>query len=73
MGSMMENPRINKAGNGREHIRLTMDSLSQNEEFARVVTAVFMSRLDPTLEEVDDVKTAVSEAVTNAEIGRAHV
>ena len=68
MGSMMENPRINKAGNGREHIRLTMDSLSQNEEFARVVAAVFMSRLDPTLEEVDDVKTAVSEAVTNAVI-----
>lgn len=52
----------------REHMRLEMDSLSQNEEFARVVTAVFMSRLDPTLEEVDDVKTAVSEAVTNAVI-----
>ena len=68
MGSMMENPRINKAGNGREHIRLTMDSLSQNEEFARVVAAVFMSRLNPTLEEIDDVKTAVSEAVTNAVI-----
>lgn len=50
----------------REHLRLEMDSLSQNEEFARVVTAVFMSRLNPTLEEVDDVKTAVSEAVTNA-------
>lgn len=49
-----------------EHVKLEMDSLSQNEEFARVVTAVFMSRLDPTLEEVDDVKTAVSEAVTNA-------
>ena len=45
-----------------------MESLSRNEEFARVVTAVFMSRLDPTLEEVDDVKTAVSEAVTNAVI-----
>lgn len=52
----------------REHMRLKMDSLSRNEEFARVVTAVFMSRLDPTLEEVDDVKTAVSEAVTNAVI-----
>jgi stage II sporulation protein AB (anti-sigma F factor) len=50
----------------REHIRLEMDSLSSNEEFARVVTAVFMSRLAPTIEEVDDVKTAVSEAVTNA-------
>ena len=45
-----------------------MESLSRNEEFARVVTAVFMSRLDHNLEEVDDVKTAVSEAVTNAVI-----
>ena len=52
----------------REHMRLEMESLSRNEEFARVVAAVFMSRLDPTLEEVDDVKTAVSEAVTNAVI-----
>ena len=49
----------------KEHLRLELDSLSQNEEFARVVTAVFMSRLNPTLEEIDDVKTAVSEAVTN--------
>ena len=35
----------------REHMRLEMESLSRNEEFARVVTAVFMSRLNPTLEE----------------------
>ena len=49
-----------------ETIRLEMDSQSKNEEFARVVVAVFMSRMDPTLEEIDDVKTAVSEAVTNA-------
>ena len=53
---------------GRDRIRLEMDSLSQNEEFGRVAAAVFMTRLDPTLEEVDDVKTAVSEAVTNAVI-----
>ena len=52
----------------REHIRLEMESRSDNEEFARVVAAVFMSRLDPTIEETDDVKTAVSEAVTNAVI-----
>ena len=38
----------------REHIRLEMESRSSNEEFARVVAAVFMSRLDPTLEEMDD-------------------
>ena len=52
----------------REEMRLEMDSLSENEEFARVVVAVFASRLDPTLEELDDIKTAVSEAVTNAVI-----
>lgn len=47
---------------------LKIDSLSRNEEFARVVVAVFASRLDPTVEEIDDIKTAVSEAVTNAVI-----
>ena len=51
-----------------ERFRMELESLSQNAEFARVVVAVFMSRLNPTLEEVDDVKTAVSEAVTNAVI-----
>ena len=51
-----------------ERYRMEIESLSKNEELARVVTAVFMSRLDPTLEELDDVKTAVSEAVTNAVI-----
>ena len=42
-----------------------MESHSSNEQFARVVVAVFLARLDPTVEELDDVKTAVSEAVTN--------
>lgn len=51
-----------------ERFKMELESLSKNEEFARVVAAVFMSRIDPTLEEVEDVKTAVSEAVTNAEI-----
>ncbi|MGI5946421.1 MAG: anti-sigma F factor [Lachnospiraceae bacterium] len=51
-----------------EKIKIEVDSLSSNEEFARVVIAVFMSRMNPTLEEIDDVKTAVSEAVTNAVI-----
>lgn len=41
-------------------------SKSQNEAFARVVVAAFASQLDPTIEELADVKTAVSEAVTNA-------
>ena len=52
----------------QESMTLTMDSLSKNEEFARVAVAVFASRLDPTLEELDDIKTTVSEAVTNAVI-----
>lgn len=51
-----------------DRMLLEIDSDSRNEEFARVVVAVFMSRMNPTLEEIDDVKTAVSEAVTNAVI-----
>ncbi|SHH39323.1 anti-sigma F factor [Clostridium grantii] len=41
-------------------------SKSQNESFARVAVAAFISQLDPTIEELADVKTAVSEAVTNS-------
>ena len=52
----------------KECMSMKMDSLSKNEEFARVVVAVFASRLDPTLEELGDIKTAVSKAVTNAVI-----
>ena len=54
--------------NRPEVVRMEIESLSRNEEFARVVVAVFMARMNPTLEELDDVKTAVSEAVTNAVI-----
>lgn len=42
------------------------DSASKNESFARIVVAAFVTRLDPTLEEIADIKTAVSEAVTNS-------
>lgn len=52
----------------KEQFRMEIESLSKNEEFARVAVAVFISRMNPTLEELDDVKTAVSEAVTNAVI-----
>ena len=45
---------------------LTLSSRSCNESFARVAVAAFIAQLDPTLEEISDVKTAVSEAVTNA-------
>ena len=44
---------------------LEFDSKSQNESFARLVAAAFVSQLDPTIEEIADIKTAVSEAVTN--------
>lgn len=54
--------------NKTETLKMELEALSKNEEFARVAVAVFMARLNPTLEEVDDVKTAVSEAVTNAVI-----
>lgn len=47
-------------------IKLEFDAVSANEAFARVAVAAFMTPLNPTLEEIADVKTAVSEAVTNA-------
>ena len=47
-------------------MQLIFDSCSGNESFARVTVAAFMTSLNPTVEEVSDVKTAVSEAVTNA-------
>lgn len=49
-------------------MKLEFDSLPCNEGFARVAVAAFMTQLNPTLEEVSDVKTALSEAVTNAVI-----
>lgn len=44
---------------------MTMPSRSSNESFARVAVASFITQLDPTIEEINDIKTAVSEAVTN--------
>lgn len=45
---------------------IEFDSKSENEAFARVVAASFAAQANPTLEEIDDIKTVVSEAVTNA-------
>ena len=45
---------------------IEFESKSQNEGFARVAVSAFVSQLDPTIEEIADVKTAVSEAVTNS-------
>ena len=50
----------------KNYIKTEFPSTSINEAMARSVAAVFAARLDPTLEELGDIKTAVSEAVTNA-------
>ena len=51
---------------GQNEMHLEIPARSENESFARVVVGAFMARMNPTLEELSDVKTAVSEAVTNA-------
>lgn len=47
-------------------MRLEIESRSVNESFSRVAVSAFVSQLDPTIEELGDIKTAVSEAVTNS-------
>lgn len=47
-------------------MEITFDAVSNNEAFARTAVAAFATMLNPTLEEISDIKTAVSEAVTNA-------
>ena len=49
----------------KDVIKIIMPSKSSNEGFARVAVSAFVSRFDPTVEELNDIKTAVSEAVTN--------
>ncbi|MDD3222672.1 MAG: anti-sigma F factor [Clostridia bacterium] len=51
---------------GKNEMKVIFESCSENESFARMVIAAFAARLDPTLEELADIKTAVSEAVTNS-------
>ncbi len=50
----------------KNEICLEFDAISENEGLARVVIAAFLSNIDPTVDEIEDVKMAVSEAVTNA-------
>lgn len=52
--------------NMENQVHIYFDANSINESFARMVVAAFMSDMNPTLEQIGDVKTAVSEAVTNA-------
>ena len=48
------------------YVYIRIPSLSTNESFARSAVAAFCASLNPTIEEISDIKTAVSEAVTNA-------
>lgn len=52
--------------NESNFMKLQFASKSENESFARVAVAAFVSQLDPTMDELTDIKTVVSEAVTNA-------
>ncbi len=52
--------------NIKNEMKLEFLSKSSNEAFARIAVAAFASQLDPTIEEIADIKTSVSEAVTNA-------
>lgn len=61
-------------------MRLVIPSRSSNESFARIAVSGFFAQLDPTVDEITDIKTAVSEAVTNAivhaykdKIGKIHI
>ncbi|WP_019154372.1 anti-sigma F factor [Robertmurraya massiliosenegalensis] len=50
----------------KNEMHLQFNALSQNESFARVTVAAFIAQLDPTMDELTEIKTVVSEAVTNA-------
>ncbi|WP_181350000.1 anti-sigma F factor [Thalassobacillus sp. CUG 92003] len=50
----------------KNEMNLEFLSISENESLARVTVAAFVSQLDPTMEEITDIKTVVSEAVTNS-------
>ena len=52
--------------NDGDRMRLEFSGRSDNESFARMVAAAFCTKLNPTLDEISDLKTAVSEAVTNS-------
>ncbi|OPJ56720.1 anti-sigma F factor [Alkalithermobacter paradoxus] len=50
----------------KNFVQMQFSAKSENESFARVVVASFASQLNPTIDEIADIKTAVSEAVTNS-------
>ncbi len=64
----------------QNEVKLQLESRSVNEGYARVAVAAFAASLDPTVEEINDIKTAVSEAVTNCivhayrnEVGKIYI
>ncbi len=50
---------------GNNSVKLTLPAISINESYARVAAAALAAQADPTIEQIADIKTAVSEAVTN--------
>jgi len=64
-GQRIENGTTNSTGI-RNEMRMSFDAISENEAFARLAVSAFVMPLNPTVEEISDIKTAVSEAVTNA-------
>jgi stage II sporulation protein AB (anti-sigma F factor) len=50
----------------KNEMKLQFSAISQNESFARITVAAFISQLDPTMDELTEIKTVVSEAVTNS-------
>lgn len=58
--------RLKKKRRLKNEMQITFDAVSENEAFARIAVAAFVAPLNPTMEEISDIKTAVSEAVTNA-------
>ena len=52
--------------NKSNELRTSFLAIAENESLARVISAAFLLQLDPTVEELTEVKTAVSEAVTNS-------
>lgn len=63
---MMTDNYEKKSADFSNHAKIEFAALSENEAFARAAAAAFITRLDPTVEELTEVKTAVSEAVSNA-------
>lgn len=63
---MEQNVIMEKRKNFSNRMKMEFESKSENEALARMVVSSFIMPLDPTVEEMNDIKTAVSEAVTNA-------